>query len=440
MKLFVVFARVAALLAGCSACAWGQDAAAPETWSLHGQTTFVEQYHPAFHAAYSGLNSLDRASVGDETIDATLFAGLRLWDGGEAYADPEIDQGFGLSNTVGLAGFSSGEAYKVGKAEPYFRLQRLFFRQTFDLGGDSETVEADANQLAGTRTTDHLIVTLGKFSVTDIFDTNRYAHDPKGDFLNWSVIDAGAFDYAADAWGYSYGATAEWTVGRWAWRAGLFNLSRVPNSTQLERGFGQYEAVTEGELRIAPDGRAGKIKLLLYVNRGRMGSYREAVAQAARTDATPDTATVRHYVSRAGGSLNLEQEVADNLGSFLRLSLNDGSQEAYEFTEITWSASGGLSVGGKAWNRPEDTAGIAVAVNGLSSAAQDYFAAGGTGILIGDGRLVHYGTEDIAEVYYSATLTKGVTAGADYQLIVNPAYNRDRGPVSILSVRAHAEF
>ena len=161
-------------------------AAETENWSLHGQATLVEQYHPAFKSAYLGPNSMDPGSSGRETVDLTLYAGLRLWQGGEAYANPEIDQGFGLSNTLGAAGFPSGEAYKVGKSSPYFRLQRLFFRQTFDLGGDVENVEAGPNQLGGSRSANNLIFTGGKISPTDIFDTNAYAHDPKSDFLNWS--------------------------------------------------------------------------------------------------------------------------------------------------------------------------------------------------------------------------------------------------------------
>ena len=430
----VLPAALAVLGAACSA------GAQSETWSLHGQATFVEQYHPAFRSPYAGPNSLDPGSRGDETFDATLFAGVWLWRGGEAYANPEIDQGFGLSNTLGVAGFPSGEAYKVGKSEPYFRLQRLFLRQTFDLGGDEENVEPDANQLGGMQAADRLVVTAGKLSVTDIFDTNTYAHDPKADFLNWAVIDAGAFDYAADAWGYSYGAAAEWTQDWWTLRGGLFDLSRVPNSTELERGFGQYELVGEAEERHSLWGKPGKLKLTGFLNRGRMGSYGDAIAVAAATHQAPDTALVRRYASRAGGALNLEQDLGGGIGAFARASLNDGSKEAYEFTEINRSLSVGVSSTGTGWGRPDDTLGVAGVVNGLSSPARTYFAAGGTGILIGDGKLPHYASEDILEAYYSAQLTAWLHAGTDFQLIAHPAYNRDRGPVSVLSFRLHTEL
>lgn len=437
-KLCRMAAVCAALCAPASTPAFADDA--DETWSLHGQTTFVDQYHPAFRSPYRGANSLDPGSRGDETFDATLFAGVRLWDGGAAYVNPEIDQGFGLSNTIGIAGFASGEAYKVGKEAPYFRLQRLFFRQSFDLGGAATTVAPGANQLGGTQTADNLVVTAGKFSVTDVFDTNTYAHDPKSDFLNWSLIDAGAFDYAADAWGYSYGIAAEWTQDWWTLRAGLFDLSRVPNTTQLVRGFGQYEAIVEAEARPDWFGRAGKIKLLGFVNRGRMGSYDDAVRLAQATGGVPDTALVRRPATRPGGSINLEQPLTDDLGVFARASLNDGSEEAYEFTEINRSLALGAALTGTAWGRKDDTVGVAAVVNQMSQSARRYFAAGGLGILIGDGRLPNYGTEDILEAYYSAQLTEWLAAGADYQFVADPAYNRDRGPVSVFAVRLHAQF
>ncbi|HEX4860580.1 MAG TPA: carbohydrate porin [Rhizomicrobium sp.] len=428
---------VSILAVALSTSAAGADAF---DWSAHGQLTFVDQYHPAFRSPYQGRNSLSPKSVGDETFDATAFLGLRLWDGGEIYADPEIDQGFGLSNTLGAAGFPSGEAYKVGKVDPYFRLQRLFFRQSFDLGGDVQKLDDGQNQVAGARTADNLVITAGKMSVTDVFDTNAYAHDPKGDFLNWSLIDAGAFDYAADAWGYSYGVTAELTKDWWTLRAGLFDLSRVPNSTQLETDFSQFEAVVEGEARSDLFGREGKIKLLGFLNRGRMGDYRDAVALGEATGTVPDTALVRRYASRPGGSINIEQPLTDDLGLFSRASFDDGSKEAYEFTEINRSVSLGLSLKGTDWGRKDDTVGAAAVVNAISDSARAYFADGGLGILIGDGRLPHYGTEDVLETYYNAGVTSWLNAGADYQLIVNPAYNRDRGPVSVLALRLHAQM
>jgi high affinity Mn2+ porin len=409
-------------------------------WDVHGQATFVDQYHPAFRSPYRGTNSLDPGSRGNETVDATLFAGFSPWAGGEAWANVEMDQGFGLSNTVGVAAFPSAEAYKVGKAEPYGRLHRLFFRQTFDLGGETQTVEGTANQLAGTHTADNLVLTAGKFSVTDIFDTNSYAHDPRGDFLNWAVVDAGAFDYAADSWAYTYGAAAEWTFGDWTARGGLFDLSRVPNTTELETGFGQFELVGELERRIALFDHGGKIKLLGFVNRGRMGDYNDAVALAAATHMPADTALVRRYRSRPGATVNVEQGLTDDLGFFLRAGLNDGSQETYEFTDMSQSVSTGLSLKGAAWDRKDDTLGLAFETSAISRSAQAYFAAGGLGLLIGDGRLTRYHDEAVVETYYDAQVIKGINVALDYQFIANPGYNADRGPVSVLGLRLHGEF
>src|SRR5450830_609403 len=205
------------------------DVAAEESWNIHGQFTYVNQWHPSFNAPYSGANSLDSGSRQAHTNDMTLFAGVRLWRGAEFYLNPEFDQGFGFNNTLGVAGFTSAEAYKVGRNTPYFRLPRAFLRQVIDLGGEQQTIDSSANQLAGAKTANNMVLTAGKFSVVDIFDTNTYAHDPRADFLNWSIVDTGTFDYAADAWGFTYGAAAEWFRGSRTLRAGLFQLSKVPN-------------------------------------------------------------------------------------------------------------------------------------------------------------------------------------------------------------------
>lgn len=424
---------------GALADTW-QDPVIADDWAVHGQITFVEQFHPAFTSPYRGPNSLDPGSRGDETVAATLFLGAHLWPGGEVWADPEVDQGFGLSDTLGLAAFSSGEGYKVGAALPYFRLQRLFVRQTIDLGGNEQKLDGGANQFDETRSANNLVITMGKISAVDIFDTNDYAHDPSRDFLNWAVIDSGAYDYAADSWGYTYGMAAELTVDWWTLRGGIFDLSKLPNEKHLETGFRQFEIVAEAEERHTLFGHDGKLKLLGWLHRGWMGSYSDAVALAEQTGTVPSTALVRNYKSRGGVALNFQQELTGDLGMFARLSYNDGSQEAYDFTEIDRGLSTGLSLKGIRWNRADDTVGAAYIVSGISQAAQRYFAAGGLGILIGDGRLPHYGLENGLETYYSAQLASWFWATADYQLIVNPAYNRDRGPVNILGLRLHAEF
>ncbi|MRT01613.1 carbohydrate porin [Ralstonia pickettii] len=410
-----------------------------ERWNFHAQTTHITQWHNKFRAPYEGPNSLASNGESSETTDLTLFAGLRLWQGAELYANPELDQGFGLSNTLGVAGFPSGGAYKVGNNNPYYKLPRLFLRQTINLGGESQALESAPNQLAGSKSADNITLTVGKFAVVDIFDTNTYAHDPRADFLNWSVIESGAFDYAADAWGYTRGAAVEWTQSWWTVRGGFFAMSATPNSEALDVGFRQHEWVGELEARHQLFGHPGKVKLLAFLNRGEMGRYDEAVSLAQQTGSTPDTSLVRRMATRRGIALNLEQELTPDLGFFARASMNDGNKETFDFTDINQSVSAGLSLSGDRWGRSKDKLGVAFVVNGLSNAAKQYFAAGGLGVLVGDGAL-NYGTERIAEIYYSCAVMPHVTAGLDYQYIVHPAYNRDRGPVSVVAARLHLDF
>ncbi|HQT25388.1 MAG TPA: carbohydrate porin, partial [Burkholderiales bacterium] len=354
------------LLAGISQT-WADDA---EDWSAHVQFTNVSQWHPSFSAPYSGQNSMNPNANSNETSDITLYAGLRLAGNSEIWINPEIDQGFGLSNTVGMAGYPSGEAYKVGANPPYQRLPRFFYRKTIDLGGATQEVASGENQFAGSRTADNIVLTLGKFSVVDIFDTNSYAHDPRVDFMNWSVIESGAYDYAADAWGYTYGASIEWTRSWWTLRGGFFDTSKTPNSTKLDPTFSQHEFVGELEERHQIMGHPGKLKLLGFVNHAVMGSYEDAIL-AAR-GGVPDMALVRRGSSRPGIALNLEQQISQDLGSFLRACYNDGSKEALDFTEINRSLAGGISLKGTRWGRSGDTFGLAAAINGLSDAARAY--------------------------------------------------------------------
>jgi high affinity Mn2+ porin len=440
MPRFVLLTLLVVVLVASSRV-MATDAATEDWWGLHGQTTFVTQYHPGFRSAFRGPNSLDPQAQARETWDLTLYGGLRLWRGAELWVNPEVDQGFGLSNTLGVAGFPSGEAYKVGAAAPYLQLPRLFIRQTINLGGEIAHVEAGLNQLAGRQTANRVVVTVGEFAVVDVFDTNRYAHDPRNDFLNWSIIDVGAFDYAADAWGYTYGAAVEWSQQWWTVRTGLFTLSKVPNSKVLDaKVFDQYQVDLEVEARHTLFGQPGKLKLLGFLSHGRMGRYSEATAIARQTGMPADIAAVRTAHNRAGVSLNLEQQLTEGLGVFAKAGWSQGEFEAFEFTDINKTVSLGLSVTGTRWGRPDDTVAVAVAVNDASGAAKQFFAAGGLGILVGDGQLIHSGPEYILETYYSVAVFKFAKLSLDYQFVGHPAYNRDRGPVSIFGFRAHGEF
>jgi high affinity Mn2+ porin len=368
-----------------------------------------------------------------------LFIGFRPWQGGEFWIDPEIDQGFGLSGTFGVAGFPSAEAYKVGSAYPYARVPRYFFRQTINLGGESQKVESGVNQFAGSQTADRLVITIGKFSVVDIFDANKYAHDPRSDFLNWLAVDTGAFDYTADAWAYTYGAAAEWYRGQWTLRAGIFDAPIVPNSTDLDPTFRQFQIVGEIERRYDLGGQPGKIAFTGFLTRARMGSFAAAVELAQVTGGPADITAVRTYTSKAGIAANLEQQIIPDVGVFVRAGWNPGRLEPDAFTDADATFAGGVSLGGKLWGRPGDTIGIAGLLNTITREHEAYFNAGGLTALLGDGKLPHPGPEKILEAYYRLPVSKWKVT-FDYQYVTNPAYNRDRGPVSIIATRLHTEF
>ncbi|WP_298256323.1 carbohydrate porin [Bradyrhizobium sp.] len=417
-----------------------------DIFAVHGQATFVEQAHPAFHSPYEGPNSLSGAADAKETFDTTLSIGVKLWRGAEFWANPEIDQGFGFDSTHGVAGFVSAEAYKIGSSTPYARLQRAFLRQTINLGGDTEKVDDDFTQFKGTRSTDRLVLTVGRFGINDIFDTNKYANNPKSDFLNWSLVNAGTFDYAGDGWGYSYGAAGEWYTGQWTLRAGVFDLSATPAGGvsplggTLDPTFQQFQLVGEIERRYDLGGQPGKIKITGFLSNGRAGNFNDAVALAQITGMPADINAVRAYTSRPGVSLNVEQQVMDNLGVFLRAGWADGQIEPWDFTDIDRTVSGGVSIGGKSWGRPDDTIGIAGVVNGISSAHIAFLNTGGLGILIGDGQLTNYGLEKILEAYYSIALNASTKLTFDYQFVDNPGYNADRGPANVFAGRLHWQF
>ena len=436
-----VAAAAAALLATALVCVQGPARAADgaENYAVHGQLTYTVQQTSDFNAPYAGPNSLT-PGINAETVDATLFLGARLWPGAEIWIAPEIDQGFGLDDTLGVAGFPSGEAYKVGENHPYLRWQRMFVRQTVNLDASRERVDPSQMQLGGIRSPDRLVLTLGKISVTDIFDNNQYAHDPKNDFLNWAAIDAGSFDYAADAWGYTAGAALEWYRNAWVLRFGAFDLSNVPNSPHLEPGFHEFQYDFEVEKSHELGGRPGKLRLTAFDSRGRMGLLNQAVDLAAGSGAPVNIAAVRRYRERLGASLDLEQRLAAQLGIFARIGKAAGNVEAYEFTDIDRSVSTGLSLQGAHWGRSDDTVGVAAILNGISANRERYLNAGGLGILVGDGKLAHPGPEKILETYYSLAVLHYAQLTLDYQYIGNPAYNTERGPVSVFALRVHAQF
>lgn len=426
-----------ALLPACGRA----DTAETEDWNANFQATYVWQDKRAFSAAYSGPNSLSPDKEKSYSFTATAMLGWRPWVGGELYFNPEAAQGSPLSNLTGLGGFTNGEMARSSGPTLKFYRARLFLRQTWGLGGEQEAVESGPNQLAGMQDKRRWVLTAGNLSVTDLFDGNAYSHDPRTQFLNWSLITHGAFDFAADARGYSWGAAGEWYHDDWVLRAGRFIQPNQPNQQPLDlRIFQHYGDQIELEHAHSLGGQPGKLRLLAFRNRARMSRYQDALDLAARTGGVPSIDAVRNGVQvKRGFGLNLEQALSRDVGLFARASWADGKTEIYAFTEIDRSLSGGLLVQGGSWGRAQDSLGLALARNGLSRVHRSYLAAGGMGFFIGDGRL-NYRAEQVYEAFYNLQLAKAAWLTLDWQHIRNPAYNADRGPVNVVSARLHTEF
>jgi len=411
-----------------------------ETRNAHFQATYVLQDHAPFRAAYSGRNSLSAVHERSYTFTATGYFGLRAWSGGEFYFNPEAIESIALSNLTGLGGFSNGENQKGSGRTLKTYAARAFLRQTWDLGGERERVESSANQLAEAVGARRLVLTAGKFSLLDIFDANPYSHDPRVQFLNWSLMTHGAYDFAADARGYTWGAALEYYHDDWAFRAARALQPYQSNGLQLDyRVSGHHGDQLELEHAHALAGQPGKVRLLAFRNYARMGGFRDALDLAGASGGTPDVGSVRRDQVKYGYGFNLQQQLNPDLGAMLRTSWNDGAQETYAFTEIERSITGGFNAKGSKWGRPEDTLFLGVARNGLSNVHRDYLAAGGLGMFVGDGR-ISYRPERITEALYVAKVVKGTWIGVDYQRVSNPAYNADRGPVNIAGLRLHFEI
>lgn len=411
-----------------------------ESWNAKFQTTYIWQTKPAFSAAYSSSNSLRPEHEKSYSFSATAAFGWRPWQGGELYFDPEVAQGVPLSGLTGLGGMTNGEQQKTSGPNPTLYRARLFLRQGWELGGEKEALESDANQLAGMVDKRRIVVTAGNLAVIDLFDNGAFAHDPRTQFLNWALMVHGAYDFAADARGYTWGAAVEYFYDDWAIRAGRFMQPDEPNGLPLDRRiFTHYGDQIELEHAHTMSAQSGKLRLLAFRNKAVMGAFREALADAPNNGGIPDVTRVRKESVKYGFGIGGEQNLSPDLGVFARASWNDGATETYAFTEIERSVSAGAALKGWAWKREDDTLGFALARNGLSRAHRDYLAAGGRGVFIGDGRL-NYRPETIAEAYYSAAVARQAWATLDLQHIVNPAYNTDRGPVTVASIRLHAQY
>jgi high affinity Mn2+ porin len=413
------------------------DAREEPRWNWHLQNTDIVQYHPAFGADYSGPNSLHRDWELKETVSLDLLVGAALWRGAELHVDGLMWQGFGFSKTLGVDGFPNGEAFRVGTDVPNVNFSRIFVRQTIGLGGEQEPIADDALHLAGRQDVSRLTLTVGRLSVKDIFDNNAYANDPRTQFLNWALMANEAWDYPADSLGFETGMALELNQPRWTARYGLFQMPRSSNGVAQDHHYlDAWGMVGELEGRYAIADRPGTVRFLAFLNSAHMGSYDAALDRATRP---ADIVATRGYRNKYGFGLNVEQEVADGVGVFSRLGWSDGRNEAWAFSDVDRTVTFGLRVQGGAWHRPDDAFGLAGIFNGISRVHRRFLAAGGTGILAGDGAL-NYGWEEIFEGYYDVHVWKTAHITIDYQFVADPAFNRDRGPVSAIGARLHWEL
>lgn len=433
------------------ACAAGSTGLRAETqeppaFAWHAQTTVVWQAKPAFHAAYSGPNSLSPREERAYSLTATADLGLRLWPGAQLHLNPEAAKGEPLSRLTGAGGLSNGELARTSGPEVSSYRARLFLLQRWNAGGDAETLEADFNEIGGTASAQRWTLVAGMFSLLDYFDPNPYAKDPRSQFLNWAFMTYGAWDYAADSRGYTHAALLEYRTPTWAVRAARAAVPAESNGLTLDanlaRRFGDQVEI-ESVLPLALPAGPLRASALWFRNQAVMGSYAEALARGG----TPDVGQVRREQSKSGWGLTLLAPLAEDSGLFLRLSANDGGTETYAFTEIDRQTALGGQFTGRAWGRGADRWGLALAANELSVPHRDYLAAGGQGFFLGDGAL-HYAPERVFEAWYRWALPEGRTRAGQmqsalslgWQHIANPGYNQDRGPVQVYSLRWHSEF
>ena len=412
---------------------------------LGAQFTYIGQQLFPLHADYSGPHSLTTKGDFEGTHTYGVYVGSRLAGWLQAYVDFEMARGAGVSHATGLAGLTDGDVIRQGSVDlskgPY--LARVYLRYFLPLGRGTDTAARGQDQVPGVEPSTRIEVKAGKFALNDDFDLNRYANTTLYQFENWGLWNNTAWDFAADTRGYTNGVVFGYVSPRWMLKVAAVQMATFANGNVFDNDLAQAYALN-AELTVRPSASGTVVRLLAYDNRGRMGVYRDAIDIAMQDHTIPDiVADDRKGRAKYGFGLNLEQPLADsgNTGVFLRLGWNDGRTEDFVFTEADRHLSAGLQLAGTGWHRADDRVGVALLVHGLSGDHAEYLAAGGLGFLLGDGRLT-YRTEDIAELYYrfAIPVLTSCQVTPDYQLILNPGYNRDRGPAQVAGIRINVHY
>jgi high affinity Mn2+ porin len=433
-----------------------------ESWNAYGQFTYISSWKLPFSAAYTNangsVNSLVPSGEQSFTGTATLFLGVKLWPGGEAYFVPEVIAERPLSQLHGIGGsIQNFELQKTGSETPQIYRSRTFLRQTFGFGGDPVEKTSDPMQLATVVGARRLVITAGNFTILDVFDRNTVSWDPRQTFLNMAFMTYSSWDFPSDARGYSWGATAEMYWDDWALRIGRITPPQNPNQLQTDFDLlNHYGDQVEVEHDHRLLGQAGAVRVLGFRNSVVSGRFDEATAlylsdptkNAASCTAfnygstnmtAPDLCWVRRPNVKLGIGIDVEQHVTEDIGVFVRAMYADGNTEVDAYNPADRSASIGAVAKGSAWRRSFDVAGIGGAASWISDAHAQYLALGGVDGFVGDGHL-RVAPESAFEVFYSLNLLRAIWLTADYQHLWNPGFNADRGPVDILGARAHAEF
>lgn len=433
-----------------------------ERWNAYGQFTFISSWKLGFGAKYTNLNgstnSLSSEPELSFTASATLFLGVKLWPGAEAYLVPEVIAERPLSQLRGLGGaIQNFELQKTGGEEPQLYRSRLYLRQTFGLGGDAVQKTSNPMQLGTTVDSRRLVLTLGNFSILDFFDRNSFNSDPRQQFLNMAFMTYAAYDFASDARGYTWGGTAELYFDDWALRIGRISPPAYPNQLEVNLRIDQYYGdQIELEHTHTLFGQAGAVRVLAYRNRALMGRFDEAISAfqtnpannattcpgfnyGSQNATAPDLCWSRKVGVKLGIGINLEQHLTEDVGVFFRGMYSDGESEVQAYTSSDRSIAFGAEGRGALWHRPNDVAGIGLAIAWISPAHAEYLRLGGIDGFIGDGTLTP-AAETAFEIFYSVSFLRAVWLTLDYQHIANPAFNADRGAVDILAGRVHVEL